>query len=114
MNTPINYQTIMDHGKPAFVVIPYDDFLRIYPESKKMNIENTTIPHDVVRKIVSEDISRIRAWREYLGLTQKEVSVRMNITQAALSQMEKPGAKLRKPTREKLAEALGISYEQLF
>jgi ribosome-binding protein aMBF1 (putative translation factor) len=96
------------------VVIPYQDFLQIYPESQKMEIKNATIPHEVVRKMVDKDISRVRAWREYLGLTQKDVAGRMQVTQAALSQMEQFNAKLKKLTREKLAAALGINYEQLF
>jgi transcriptional regulator with XRE-family HTH domain len=48
-----------------------------------------------------------------LGLTQKEVAVKMGITQAALSQMESSKKKLRKATLEKLASALGIDVEQL-
>ena len=55
----------------------------------------------------------VRAWREYLGLTQKEVAKRMGITQAALSQMEAGEKRLRKATLEKLAAAMGIGVEQL-
>ncbi|MDP2853523.1 MAG: helix-turn-helix transcriptional regulator [Smithellaceae bacterium] len=54
-----------------------------------------------------------RAWREYLGLTQKEVASRMGISQAALSQMESGEKKLRKASLEKLAEALELNVEQL-
>jgi len=48
-----------------------------------------------------------------LGLTQKEVAEKIGITQAALSQMESGEKKLRKATLEKLAEALGVSVEQI-
>lgn len=85
MNIPINYQTIYEKGKPAFAVIPYEEFLQLYPQLK----EEKTIPHEVVRKIIKQDVSRIRAWREYLGLTQEELANRLNITQAALSQFQK-------------------------
>ena len=54
-----------------------------------------------------------RAWREYLDLTRKEVASRMGISQTALSQIEKPGRKLRYATLEKLAEALNLHPEQL-
>jgi DNA-binding Xre family transcriptional regulator len=37
----------------------------------------------------------------------------MGITQAALSQIEQPGKKLRRATLEKLAEALDLHPEQL-
>lgn len=59
------------------------------------------------------DRSAIRAWREYLGLTQKEVADKMGVSQAALSQMESGEKKLRKATLEKLAKAMGLSVEQL-
>ena len=54
-----------------------------------------------------------RAWREHLGLTQKEVAARMGISQAALSQIEAPESKPQRATLEKLAAALDVSLEQL-
>jgi len=55
----------------------------------------------------------LRAWREYLGLTQVELAEKAGITQAALSQMEIGASRLRKATRQKLALAMGIHSEQL-
>lgn len=109
MNIHISHQTIYENGKPAFAVIPYEEFLKICPEAK----EETNIPHEVVKRIIKNDMSFIRAWRVYLGLTQEELARRLNITQAALSQMEQAKTKLRKSTLEKLAKALGIQAEQL-
>jgi transcriptional regulator with XRE-family HTH domain len=54
----------------------------------------------------------IRAWREYLNLTQEEVAKRMGISQPAFAQQETV-SKPRKATREKIAAAFGISSEQL-
>lgn len=51
----------------------------------------------------------VRAWREYLGLTQEAVTMKAGITQAALSQIESGSHKIRKATREKLAQAMGIA-----
>jgi transcriptional regulator with XRE-family HTH domain len=53
------------------------------------------------------------SWREFLGLTQKEVAKRMGITQAALSQMESAENNLRKETLKKLATALKLDIAQL-
>ena len=64
--------------------------------------EGDYVPHEVVGLHIERDITYLRAWREYLGLTQ-----------AALSQMESGEAKLRKATREKLAKAMGLNPEQL-
>ena len=55
----------------------------------------------------------VKAWRTYLGLTQKNVAKMANISQSALSQMEKNNNELRSATLEKLAIAMGLSVEQL-
>ena len=112
MNEPTNIQTIMQDGKPAFVVIPFDEYIRLFPETPRVP-EGDAIPHEVVGLTIKKGYTLVRAWREYLGLTQKEVAKRIGITQAALSQMEGGEKRLRKVTQEKLAAAMGISVEQL-
>lgn len=112
MNKHINYQMIEQNGRPAFVVIPYEEFITLYPRAK-VEIEKKYIPHAVVKNMVIQDISLIKSWREYLGLTQQEVATKMGITQAALSQIEAGDSKPRTATLKKLAEIFGISIEQL-
>jgi DNA-binding XRE family transcriptional regulator len=110
MNIPINFQTILKNGKPEYVVIPYQQFIKIFPK----HLQEDTVPHAVISLMVDKNISRVRAWREYLQLTQEEVAVRLGVSQAALSQMEAPNTKLRKITLTKLAKALGITINQLY
>ncbi|MEW6334688.1 MAG: helix-turn-helix transcriptional regulator [Thermodesulfobacteriota bacterium] len=112
MNTPANIQTILQDGKPVFVVIPFDEYLRLFPEAAGLP-EGKPIPREVVGLTIGKGYPLIRAWREYKGLTQKEVAKRMGITQAALSQMESGHKRLRKVTLEKLAAAMGIGADQL-
>lgn len=106
MNTHINYQTIMDHGKPAFAVVPYRDFMRLIGPAP-------TIPHEVVGMVVKNNYSLLRAWREHLGVTQEEMARRLNIKQAAISQQEAQEKNPRRATLEKWAAALEINIEQL-
>lgn len=112
MNEPTDIQTIMQDGKPAFVVIPYDEYMRLFPKAPRIP-EGDAIPHEVVGMTIKKGYTLVRAWREYLALTQTEVARRMGITQAALSQMESGEKRLRKATLEKLAGAMGIGVEQL-
>lgn len=106
MNAPTEIQTIRDaDGNPAFVVVPYDLFLREYAR------RNDLIPHEVVSATV-DGASPIRAWREHLRLTQAEVAVRLGISQSAFAQTE-AAARPRKSTLVRVADALGISLEQL-
>lgn len=72
----------------------------------------TTIPNAVVDKVINKDMTPIRAWREHLGLTQTEVARRLCISQSAYAQQEAKEP-VRKATREKIAQALGIAAEQL-
>lgn len=105
MNAPTNPQIIHGpDGKPAFVVIPYAEYI-----SRDIK---TTVPHEVVAAMVENDWTPAKAWREHLGLTQAEVASRLGISQPAYAQQESSD-KLRKSTRDKIAEALGILPAQL-
>ncbi len=102
-----NVQIIRQDGKPAFAVIPYDDFLELAGEEDK-----ATIPHAVVGLVVENGWNLLKAWRKHLGLSQGELATRAGISQPALSQMER-SENLRSDTVEKLANALGIEAGQL-
>lgn len=54
----------------------------------------------------------IRAWREHLGLTQREVARSMGISQAAYAKMEAPGSTPGAATMKKIAAAMGVEWEQ--
>jgi predicted DNA-binding protein (UPF0251 family) len=107
MNARTNIQILKGaDGLPAFAVIPYDEYLSLAKHSEP------TIPNEVVGKVVKLKMSPIRAWREYLGLTQSEVAERIGISQPAYATQENSD-KLRKASREKIAQALGIVSSQL-
>lgn len=111
MNARIDFQTIVGKdGKPQFVVMPYATFNKLIKQNAP---ESDSIPNEVVGAVLTKGHSVVRAWREHLGLTQVQLAKRMQMTQAAIAQFELPGAKLRKASRDKLAEAFGISSELL-
>ena len=108
MNARIDFQTILGaDGKPAFVVVPYAQFLKRFGQADAL------VPNEVVNLAFDNNWSPARAWREHLHLTQAELAKRMKVSQAAVAQFEAAGAKLRKASRDKLAGALGIAGEQL-
>ena len=82
-------------------------------KSGQQNFADDAAPHEVIGLHVKEGMTYLRAWREYLGLTQAELAEKAGITQAALSRMEGGESRLRKATRQKLASAMGINFEQL-
>ncbi|WP_274584119.1 helix-turn-helix transcriptional regulator [Neisseria leonii] len=107
MNAPTDYQIIKDkNGSPAFVVLPYADFRRIMHPIDTHN----GVPSEVADAALDNGWSALRAWREYLGLTQSGVAAKLGISQAAYSQHENSRT-LRRSTRAKIA-ALGINNGQ--
>jgi DNA-binding XRE family transcriptional regulator len=106
MNAPTNIQLINGpDGKPAFVVMPYADYIQAYSQDRDL------IPHEVVSATV-DGATPVRAWREYLKLTQAEVAARIGISQPSYAKQEASDT-LRRPTIGKIAKALGIAAEQL-
>jgi hypothetical protein len=59
-------QIINQDGSPAFVVIPYDEYVRTFRKTPRIP-ESGNIPNVVVWLSVDKGYSLARAWREYLG-----------------------------------------------
>lgn len=108
MNARTEFQVIVGKdGKPAFVVVPYEQFRLM-----KSGFTHGTVPNEVVNLAFERGVSTIAARREHFGLAQAEVAGRIGITQAAYAQMERV-KQPRKAILEKVAAALGIEVEQL-
>ncbi|KGF25035.1 MULTISPECIES: helix-turn-helix domain-containing protein [Oligella] len=100
-------------GKPTFVVLPYEDYLVLMNRKNSRIPVDETIPHEVIKLQVENNWSMIRAWREYLGITQVEMAERLEVRQPTYANMESLDARPRKATIDRIADALGISTQQL-
>ena len=112
MNVLTEPQIIKKDDKPAFAVIPWD----VYQELVKNYIPDESdvwFPQEVVEANVVRGDSLLKAWREYLDLTQAEVAKRAGMSQPAYAKLEKPDANPRTATLHKIAKAFGISLEHL-
>ena len=78
-----------------------------------MSTLEVTLPHKVVKRSTLGGVSLVRAWREYLGLSQAEVASRMGISQPTYAKKEATETKNRPATLKKIAEAMGIQREQV-
>lgn len=78
-----------------------------------MGVETLTLPHEVVSRHLLEDVSLLRAWREYLKLTQADLAEALGVTQGQIAQWEPPEANPRHATLKRIAEALGLNVRQL-
>jgi len=105
-------QTIEYNGKPAFVILPWEEYQGLIKNQIDPDESDIEFPHEVVAANVMGD-SLIKAWREYKSLTQAELADMAGITQSALARMERPDTTPRRSSLKKLADAMGIAVEQL-
>jgi DNA-binding XRE family transcriptional regulator len=92
---------------PDLIFVPIDQF-----RPMKGSLGLGAVPNDVVNAVFELGVSPMAAWREHLRLTQTEVAGRIGITQAAYVQLER-AKRLRQPTLEMAATALGLELDQL-
>jgi len=102
--------SITDKGRPAFVVMPYEDFLKIQKDQAR---ERGLIPHEMVRRTLLDGVSSVKAWREYIGMTQQELADAAGIKQPMLARIETAATKPQIRTLKKLAHAMNLTLEQL-
>jgi hypothetical protein len=106
MNKHTKVQIIEQDGRPAFAVIPYDEW------QARIN-DQDNIPHEVMGYIINNGLTPIDAWRQYKKITQKELGHKMGgLSQSATSQLLK-SERPQKKTLERAAKALNIGLRQL-
>jgi DNA-binding XRE family transcriptional regulator len=98
-----------DSGRPAFAMVPLAEYHAL--KKGKADVEYY-VPSQVVNFVFGNEWTPVRAWREHLQLTQAEVAERLGISQPAYAQQE-ISTRLRRTTKEKIAEAFGIHFRQL-
>ena len=103
MKTLTKPQIIEQEGKPAFAVIPWDEYLSLTGQT-----DLPTTPHEVVSLMIDYDISPMKAWRKYLKMTQQELAEKMEVSQANINKLERKNNSPKKSTRIAYAKALGI------
>jgi DNA-binding XRE family transcriptional regulator len=112
MNALTDPQVIKVNDKPAFAVIPWDEYQRLIKNQADTDEADVWFPNEVVKANVRGD-SLIKAWREHLGMTQAELARKAGIKQPALARLEGRDSNPRKATLKKLADAINLSVEQL-
>jgi DNA-binding XRE family transcriptional regulator len=110
MSAHIEPQIIEQNGKPAFAVLPWDEYQRLLTLAG--DDDDVFFPNDVV-KANSSGICLIRAWREHFGLTQSELAARAGMSQPALARLENGDGSPRMSTLSRLAKAMDIDVRQL-
>jgi DNA-binding XRE family transcriptional regulator len=115
-------QIISQGGKPAFVVIPIEEWRRIESvledridaAAVRAFRENPspTFPDSVVASIL-DGCHPIKAFREHRGITQAKLAAAAGTSPVYISQLERGGRRAGRKLRAKLARALEIDLDLL-
>jgi DNA-binding XRE family transcriptional regulator len=122
----MNVQIIEKNGKPEWAVIPFSDYKKLQEaledaEDIKEIEENLkalqegkeiTVPGEVTFAIL-DGISPIRAWREHKQIKMNELSKKVGISSAYLSQIENGKRNPTIDTLKVIAKELEIDIEML-
>ncbi|MGG2419724.1 helix-turn-helix domain-containing protein [Ralstonia pseudosolanacearum] len=106
-------------GTLVFVVLPYARYLELTTSPPPASLPpvapaaDAAIPDEVIELMTRHGWTILRAWREYLGMTQSVMAIRLGVRQPTYAAMEAPRARPRQATRARIAAALGILPSQL-
>jgi DNA-binding XRE family transcriptional regulator len=115
-----NIQYIEEKGKKAFAVVPIDDFERLVEAAEhaedmhdiKASAGDETFPQEFVKKLTNAD-NLLPVWREYRGMTQKELHEASGIGQGYIAQIETGKKTGSAETLLALAESLNCDIEDI-
>ena len=115
-------QVIVQDGKPAFVVIPIDEWRRIESALEDRSDAaavrafrdnpSETVPDSVLGAIL-DGSHPIRAFRDHRGMTQAQLAKACATSSVYISQIERGSRRAGRKLQQKLAKALGIPPDLL-
>lgn len=74
--------------------------------------EEELVPADIVNRIIDGE-NKIRVWREYRGLSGKDLAEKTGLTAAYISQLETGNREGKIETFKKIATALGVDIDDI-
>ena len=101
------YEELLDRADEAVAIAAVDNFGR-----KLAAEEEEFLPAEFVDRLLG-GVNKVLAWREYRGLSAKDLAEAAGITQAYLSQIETGKRDGTISTMKKIAEALKVDLDDL-
>lgn len=115
-------QIIYQGGKPAFAVIPWDDYVALGGDARSMTDEEIfraaeaadeeIFPADVVNRLVAGE-SPIKVYREHRGLTQADLAKAVSSDRFYISQLETGPRTGSIKILKKIAAVLAVDLDDL-
>jgi DNA-binding XRE family transcriptional regulator len=119
-------QLILKEGEPEYAVLPYELYtqlvedaemlqdIRDYREAKALieSGEEELLPAHVTFSIIAGE-NPVKVWREYRGLTQKQLAEAAGISAAYLSQIETGKRNGKTAVLQAIARALNLDLDDV-
>lgn len=113
------HQIIYHEGKPAFVLVPVDEWERLMEDASDAQAvaawragSRDTLPAEVVDRLIAGDPA-IRVLRQHRGLSQAQLANAAGINAVYLSQIETGTRRGSLDTLQALARVLSVPLEML-
>ena len=117
-----NKHIIEYEGKPAFVVVPFNEYQELMALKRHMSDEELYLqaisreeeyfPEEIVQRVL-QGHSPIRVYREYRNMSQEELAKKIGKTKQYISMLEKGERVGTIRTLKQIAEALNIEVDML-
>ena len=119
-------QYIEKDGRREYAIVPIDEYERLvaaaemsddilaYDAAKRNMREGVeeAIPSHIVNRLVAGE-NPIRVWREFRGLTQRQLAAHSGVAEAQLDQLESDVSEGRVSTLSRIAAALDLMVDDL-
>jgi DNA-binding XRE family transcriptional regulator len=119
-------QILEANGKPAFAVLPYDEYAALREMAddaanaaalvrfamRHARGEEATVPVEVIDRIMS-GVSPLKVWREHRGQTARQLAAAVAITPAHVSKLESGKGEPSVALLRRLSKALQVDIELL-
>ncbi len=120
-------EVIEKDGRPTHAVVPIDMYrrlLRLAEDAEDIRAANDAldelatgqdelVPAEVAHRLLRDEESRLRIWREHRGLTQTELGAISGVQQGYIAQIESGRKTGGVDTLKKLSAALRIDIDDL-
>ncbi|MHC8495322.1 helix-turn-helix transcriptional regulator (plasmid) [Thalassospira sp. SM2505] len=114
-------QIIYQDDQPAFVVVPYADWLATINEDQADEMalqqaladdDGTRYPQEVITRLMAGE-QPIKVYREFHGMTQEQLAQKAGVTKVYISQLERGHRNMSNKLRAKIASILDVDPDNL-
>jgi ribosome-binding protein aMBF1 (putative translation factor) len=121
----MSVQVIEKDGKPEWAVLPYEEYERLveeaemlqdvreYDEARKAVAAGEELVPSEVTYAILDGGNPVRVWREYRGMSRKQLAEASGLTVAYLSQIEAGKSKGSPEELATIAKELGLSLDDI-